>query len=174
MKDIPKKNGQTNFLSPTNGKLDQEEVIGNIVSFIREDHNGFYKLAIGTDSHAKESAEAKPKSVEFVTALVIHRKGYGGRYFWQKKIVDNIITLRSRIYMETMLSVNFAQQFIPELKMALTNGERYDLEIHIDVGEKGETREMIKEVVGIVVGNGFTAKTKPDSYGASVVADKHT
>jgi len=33
---------------------------------------------------------------------------------------------------------------------------------------------MIKEVVGMVTGNGFTAKTKPDSYGASKVADKHT
>jgi len=26
----------------------------------------------------------------------------------------------------------------------------------------------------MVTGNGFTAKTKPDSYGASKVADKHT
>jgi len=38
----------------------------------------------------------------------------------------------------------------------------------------GPTREMIKEVVGMVNGNGFTAKTKPESYGAFVVADKHT
>lgn len=36
------------------------------------------------------------------------------------------------------------------------------------------TREMIREVVGMVSGNGFTAKTKPESYGAFVVADKHT
>ena len=32
---------------------------------------------------------------------------------------------------------------------------------------------MIKEVVGMVTGNGFTAKTKPYSFGASTVADKH-
>ncbi|MBU3957376.1 ribonuclease H-like YkuK family protein, partial [Patescibacteria group bacterium] len=38
----------------------------------------------------------------------------------------------------------------------------------------GPTREMIKEVVGMVNGNGFVAKTKPESYGAFVVADKHT
>lgn len=163
------KNG---FFSPTSGKLGQEEVIAEIVRFIREDSDALYNLAIGTDSHGKE--DQGPRSVEFVTALVIHRKGYGGRYFWQKKTVDKVATLRDRIYMETMLSVNFAQHFIPDLKMALTNGEKYDLEIHIDVGEKGETRVMIKEVVGIVVGNGFTAKTKPDSYGASIVADKHT
>jgi len=31
----------------------------------------------------------------------------------------------------------------------------------------------IKEVVGMVTGNGFVAKTKPDAWGASTVADKH-
>lgn len=160
------------FYSPSAGIVSQARVIEDIVSFIKDDRKALYNLAIGTDSHSKE--DNKPRSVMFVTAIVIHRKGYGGRYFWQKKTVDKVATLRDRIYMETMLSVNFAQRFIPELKMALTNGEKYDLEIHIDVGEKGETRVMIKEVVGIVVGNGFTARTKPDSYGASIVADKHT
>lgn len=171
MRNGQSKNG-VQFFSPTVGRVNQEQVITDIVSFIRGDPDALYNLAIGTDSHSKE--DNGPRTVEFVIALVIHRRGYGGRYFWQKKVVERIATLRDRIYMETMLSVNFAQSFIPELKMALTNGEKYDLEIHIDVGEKGETRSMIKEVVGIVVGNGFTAKTKPDSYGASIVADKHT
>ncbi len=166
------KNG---FYSPSKGSIDEEQAIADIVAFIRQDKDAFYKLAIGTDSHGQDPANvSRSKTIEFVTAVVIHRKGYGGRYFWQKKTVDKISTLRERIYMETMLSVNFAQNFIPQLKMALTNGEKYDLEIHIDVGEKGETRTMIKEVVGIVVGSGFIAKTKPESYGASIVADKHT
>ena len=46
--------------------------------------------------------------------------------------------------------------------------------IHGYFGERGDTREMIKEVVGMVTGNGFVAKTKPEAYGASYVADKHT
>jgi len=33
---------------------------------------------------------------------------------------------------------------------------------------------MIKEVVGMVRGSGYNAKTKPDAYGASAVADRHT
>jgi len=33
---------------------------------------------------------------------------------------------------------------------------------------------MIREVVGMVNGNGFYARTKPDAYGATSVADKHT
>ena len=172
MKNGLKKNGNSSFFNPTVGKTDQENVIKSIDAFIREDRDALYNLAIGTDSHSRE--DQGPRSVEFVTAVVIHRRGFGGRYFWQKTTVDKIATLRDRIYKETMLSVDFAQSFIPELKMALTNGEKYDLEIHIDVGEKGETRTMIKEVVGIVVGSGFIAKTKPDSYSASIVADKHT
>ncbi|MGD0523344.1 MAG: ribonuclease H-like YkuK family protein, partial [Candidatus Microgenomates bacterium] len=43
-----------------------------------------------------------------------------------------------------------------------------------DVGPLGPTREMIREVVGMVNGNGFVAKTEPDSWGASKVADKYT
>jgi predicted RNase H-related nuclease YkuK (DUF458 family) len=33
---------------------------------------------------------------------------------------------------------------------------------------------MIKEVVGMVAGNGYRAKTKPESFGAFAVADKFT
>ena len=73
-----------------------------------------------------------------------------------------------------MESLNIAQDFLPKLNKRLNGHGHYQLEIHIDVGRAGETREMIKEVVGIVTGNGFTAITKPDSYGASKVADKHT
>ena len=74
-----------------------------------------------------------------------------------------------------MSSLNFALFFVPLLRKKL-NGHtpRYNLEIHIDVGEHGDTRDMIKEVVGMVTGNGFVAKTKPEAYGASYVADKHT
>ena len=49
-----------------------------------------------------------------------------------------------------------------------------ELEIHVDVGQRGETRAMIKEVAGMITGFGFSCKTKPDSFGASHVADKHT
>ena len=71
------------------------------------------------------------------------------------------------------MSLDCAQLIVPEIRK-LISPAKYDLEIHIDVGPLGPTREMIREVVGMVNGNGFTAKTKPDSWGASKVADKHT
>ena len=90
--------------------------------------------------------------------------------------VKGIEALREcdKIYLETLISVETAKVFVPKLKTSLNGNGHYALEIHIDVGEAGPTREMIKEVVGIVQGNGFTPKTKPESYGASSVADKHT
>lgn len=144
-----------------------------IVSFLREEPEASYSLVIGTDSQERKINGSS--EIDFVTAIVAHRRGYGGRYFWQKVKKQKSPTLRDKIYTETLLSLKLAQFLVPKVKERL-NGQifKYDLEIHIDVGERGPTREMIKEVVGIVNGNGFCAKTKPDSYGAYVVADKHT
>lgn len=159
------------FISPTRGKITVEEMVEELVRFMREEQDYFYSLVIGTDSKSGKP-DAREK-INFVTAVVIHRKGKGGRYFWQKNKVEKIGSLRDKIYNETLLSLQLAEKLVPEFTKRL-NGERYKLEIHIDVGNIGPTREMIKEVVGMVNGNGFTAKTKPESYGAFVIADKHT
>jgi len=70
------------------------------------------------------------------------------------------------------MSLDIAEKIVPKIRKKVSPA-KYDLEIHIDVGPLGPTREMIREVVGMVNGNGFTAKTKPESWGASSVADKH-
>ena len=159
------------FVSPSKGKLTLGEVIGEITAYLEEEPERQYRLIIGTDSHNS----TKDHRADFVTAVVIHRIGRGGRYFWSKKKRANIVTLRDKIYTETLLSLDLAQKLVPKLQAYLKPGNGgYELEIHIDVGEIGPTREMIREVVGMVVGNGFKAKTKPDSYGASTVADRYT
>lgn len=156
--------------------IDQAEVIKKIKLFLEDDPQASYSLVIGTDSHEKQGTpEGKAKTINLVTAVVVHRKGFGGRYFWKRKQQGNIYTLRDKIYAETLESLDFARKFVPVLKKQL-NGKLpdYNLEIHVDVGQHGETREMIKEIVGMVTGHGFIAKTKPHSYAASYVADKHT
>jgi predicted RNase H-related nuclease YkuK (DUF458 family) len=162
------------FNSTTFGKLALPDTIFQIRAFLEEDPNAQYSLVIGSDSHEKGDHKGK-HSLNVVTAIIVHRRGFGGRYFWKRKTVDNIHSLREKIYAETLESLSFATDFVPLLKKAL-NGKApiYDLEIHVDVGNGGDTREMIKEVVGMVTGNGFVAKTKPEAYGASYVADKHT
>ena len=107
--------------------------------------------------------------------MLFRSKGFGGQYFWRRQTVKNIHNLREKIYTETLASLNFATIFVPLFRKHLNGKEpNYNLEIHVDVGEHGDTREMIKDVVGMVTGNGFVAKTKPYAYAASYVADKHT
>jgi predicted RNase H-related nuclease YkuK (DUF458 family) len=164
------------FISHTHGKTSVSEMIAIIKSFIDEDPNHNYKLVIGTDSHEKKSIDSlknTTKEIALVTAVVLHRSGFGGKYFWLKQKPKQIHSLREKIKEETNASLLFALSFVPELQKTL-NGQSPKLEIHLDVGSKGETREMINEVVGMITGNGFEAKTKPYSYGASKVADKHT
>ncbi|MEK7534344.1 MAG: ribonuclease H-like YkuK family protein [Patescibacteria group bacterium] len=161
--------------SITHGSVKIYEAIKIIKMFLDEDPSADYSLVIGTDSHEKNTAKNKTKVISLVTAILVHRRGFGGKYFWKRKEVENIHTLREKIYVETMSSINFASKFVPLLKKTL-NGRtpKYNLEIHIDVGEHGDTRDMIKEVVGMVTGNGYVAKTKPEAYGATYIADKHT
>lgn len=162
------------FHSPTHGDLALIDAIDLIKSFLEEDNEAKYSLIIGTDSHEKMDTNGK-KMINLVTAVVVYRAGSGGKYFWTKRNHYNIHTLRDKIYAETMESLNFATDFVPQFQKALNgNSPIYDLEIHVDVGEHGKTRDMIKEIVGMVTGNGFVAKTKPYAYGASYVADKHT
>lgn len=162
------------FENITHGILSIDETLELIKKFLEEEPSAEYSLVIGTDSHEKTD-DNNTKKINLVTAVLVHRKGFGGRYFWKRNYVSNVYTLREKIYAETMTSLNFAGIFVPLLKKRL-NGQfpKYNLEIHIDIGEHGDSREMIKEVVGMVTGNGFVAKTKPEAYGATYVADKHT
>ena len=164
------------FQSHTHGILTISEIIEKIKNFLEEKPNSEYSLVIGTDSHEKRVSERKTGStINLVTAILIHRKGFGGKYFWRRKEQKNIHSLREKIYAETLESLTFAAIFVPLFKKSLNgHSPNYKLEIHVDVGEHGDTREMIKEVVGMVTGYGYVAKTKPDAYAASYVADKHT
>lgn len=163
----------TGFHSATHGDVDLSEIVILIKTFLEDDPNSEYSLVIGTDS--QERIDNNKKTLNIISAIIVHRKGQGGKYFWQRKKVTNIITLRQKIYAETLTSLDLATQFVPLLKKTLNgNSPTYFLEIHVDVGEHGATRDMIKEVVGMVTGNGFVAKTKPEAYGASYIADKHT
>lgn len=158
------------FVSPTKGVMSNSKMVKDIAEFVDEEPDSFYSLIIGTDSQTrKTNGESQ---IDYVTAIVIHRKGRGARYYWRKEKHDKIPVLRDKIYTETLMSLDVAQKIVPKVRKYISPA-KYDFEIHIDVGPLGPTREMIREVVGMVNGNGFVAKTKPESWGASSVADKH-
>jgi len=158
------------FHSPTKGRLQLAKVIREISDFVSQDSQDKYQLIVGTDSNGDKRAD-------FVTAVIVYRVGRGGRYFWKRTNGHKVYhTIRDRIYKEVTLSLETAQDLLAQLKSLLedSQGLNCDFQIHIDVGQNGPTREMIKEVVGMVRGNGFKAKIKPASYAASHVADRYT
>jgi len=155
------------FHSPTHGKLTLPQIIDSITAFIRNAPDYQYHIIIGTDSQNYNG-----KGIDFVTALVVHRVGGGGIYFWKSYNQKRPYSLKEKIYEEALASLDFANNFIYHLKEAPELLE-IGLEIHVDVGENGKTKEIISEVVAMIKGNGYSVKTKPESFGASTVADRH-
>ena len=155
------------FNSASGVKFNIYQVIQEITGFINLDKERTYKLIIGTDS----DLNANKKTADFVTAIVIQRVGNGGRYFWRHVKFFPVYNLHNRILQEVLFSLEVAKNTLLALKNS--NGPEFQLEIHIDVGEKGETKTMIQELVGIIRANNFEPKIKPESYAASKVADRH-
>ena len=158
------------FISPTRGEVSISKMVEEIAGFVDEEPASFYRLIIGTDSQARRNNGKS--EIDYVTAVVVHRIGRGARYYWKKEKKSKIPVLRDKIYTETLMSLDAAQEIVPSIRETISP-TKYDFEIHIDVGPLGPTRDMIKEVVGMVNGSGYEARTKPESWGASSVADKH-
>ncbi len=155
------------YNSPTYGEVDLEKLKKIISSYMAQDNKAKYEVVVGSDSQ-----KVKKDSYDFVSALIVHRVGFGGIYFWKREILERKISLKERIYREATMSLETSENFIYFFKV---NGiSKYDIQIHVDIGHNGETRDMITEVVGMIRGNGYDVKIKPDSYGASKVADRYT
>ncbi|HDI11311.1 MAG TPA: hypothetical protein ENF77_03180 [Candidatus Acetothermia bacterium] len=154
------------FHNPTVGPLSFPEVVREIVAMIRGAPNAAYEIVIGTDSQTYHGV------ADYVSAIVVHRLGKGGRYFWKRLRERAPKTLRERIWREAWLSYELARKLLAALQKQEILG--FHIEIHVDVGRAGRTRELVEEVVGMIRGGGFDVRTKPEAYAASTVADKHT
>jgi uncharacterized protein len=149
------------------------EVLAAIKAYINVHPESNYEIVIGSDSEA-----ALKGSALFATAVVVRRIGNGGIHFWTGH-QEKFYSFRDRIWREAILSITLAQEFRTLLREEL--GEEMLWEgriefkcIHLDVGEDGPTRELVDGLSGMVKGYGFIPVIKPYSYGAFVVADRHT
>lgn len=155
------------YNSPTYGSIDQAQLAARMSGFVLHNTDRDYRLIIGSDSLPNGDGQ-----VYLVTAIVLHRVGNGGIYFWRRRLSAKLHSLRDRMYAEALASIGMAQRLesVADLKPLLRN----NIEIHVDVGEDGPTRDMIQELVGMIIAHGYEAKTKPESFAASKVADRHT
>jgi predicted RNase H-related nuclease YkuK (DUF458 family) len=157
---------ETQFNSSLGLKLSAEQVVKEIIRFMRDDTERRYKITIGTDSEKYDGGMA-----DFVTAVVVHRVGNGGRYFWRRVGMAKVHTLHNRIIQEVLLSIDVAKEVLLYLKNL--EAPAFAFEIHVDIGENGKTKSMLQEVVGMIRAYNFEARTKPESYAATKVADRH-
>ncbi len=154
------------FYSPAGKLYSYETLLKEVILFIKSDPEKHYKIIIGTDS-------ANHGTTDFVSAIVIYRVGHGGRFFWRRITSKNKIdNLRNRIYQEVMMSLKLAGEVL--FNISQNKELKFDFEVHVDIGSKGDTKEMLQEIIGMVRGSGFEVRTKPESYGASKVADRYT
>ncbi|MBI2052912.1 MAG: ribonuclease H-like YkuK family protein [Candidatus Ryanbacteria bacterium] len=153
--------------------LSLQDIMEEIEKYIARYPDASYEIVIGSDSQRELKGLAS-----FVTAIVVRRIGNGGIHFWARR-KERSATLRDRIWREALLSITLAQELRSLMKEKIGEeifwaGKVEFRCIHIDVGENGPTKYFIDGIAGMVKGYGFVPVIKPDSYGASVVADRHT
>ncbi len=154
------------FNSSVGIKFNISQISQEVSRFMSEDKNRRYKVIIGSDSDGHNE-----EKIDFITAIVVHRVGNGGRYFWRRTELPKFHTLRDRIIQEVLLSIEAAKEILTVLKKF--GLPEFDFEIHVDVGENGKTKALIQEVIGMIRAYNFEARTKPESYAATKVADRH-
>lgn len=151
----------TGFRTAKGIKLSKDNLIREIVNFILENKNYKYKILVGTDS------EKQKDRIEFISVIVIHRVGYGARYFW-KRSYSSSMDLYSRLWQEALFSLEISKELLKNLINPLID---FYFEVHLDVGVNGKSQSVIKELINLIKGHGFQVKVKPESFAATKIAD---
>ncbi|NTU46827.1 hypothetical protein HGA88_04345 [Candidatus Roizmanbacteria bacterium] len=155
------------YNSPTYGKVPLERLKDVVFDYMSKDTTSSYKIIVGSDSQ-----KVVNNVYDFVNAIVIHRVGSGGIYFWLRTVVTQTMSLKERMYREATMSLETSEKLVELFKEK--GILRYNIEIHVDIGNNGKTRVLINELTAMIRGSGYEVKIKPDSFGASKVADKYT
>ena len=133
--------------------------IPDILQFVRDASRDGQAVHVGTDSLQSG------RFTQFVTVVVILTPKKGGRVAYRRAVVPRIASLRERLLREVWESVDLGLQFSPIVKGELT--------VHIDANPvvSHKSSQYVHELVGLVVGQGFKALIKPESWAATHAAD---
>jgi predicted RNase H-related nuclease YkuK (DUF458 family) len=171
------------FHNSQHSRMTFDEMFSEMLSFIRKEPTYSYQLIVGTDSQVTTRTLSQ-------TGVVLRKwddqsnMGRGAFGCLRTYIVPRRITsLREKISMETSLSEEVACLFTTEkigqivdiLLPYVDRGANFKGNcIHLDIGEFGATRELIKEMTARIRSLGFEPEIKPESYVASGYANHHT
>ena len=151
------------FQSKTYGELTQDQCFSFIGDKIRNAPDDTYRLYVGTDSRLHQ------RDTKVVPVIVLYKVGTGGIYFANIINTGKFHSLRERMYYEASQSIELGKDLMEYL---FENDLDFRITIDIDIGKKGKTSELIAELVGYAVAEGFEVRIKPDSMAASTVADR--
>ncbi|MFJ5963604.1 ribonuclease H-like YkuK family protein [Bacillus sp. NPDC093026] len=165
------------FYNLTEDHLAFSDVIIRMKDFILKDPRSVYVLSIGTDSQVNQ------KVTKFMTAVHLHRIGKGAWGCLTQEVVSRPVqSLREKISLETAFSQKVCADILDGPLTELTDlllpfaeeGADLRFEVHLDIGKKGSTKELIQEMTGMITALGIEAKIKPDSYAAFCYANRYT
>lgn len=133
---------------------------------LRETGLSPFRLIVGTDSQP-----TLPIRFETVVALVTPT---GIRAYNRRLATMGPMALTERMLTETAMSLMVADAICADLAGRGMTISHTDVEIHADVGTRGDSRQALRDAAGMVTGAGFGLKVKPDAWVASRVADRLT
>ena len=129
--------------SITYGEIGFNQVCDKIRVYTEKDIQSEYVISVGTDSQSVNGV------TRMVSVISVIRKTKGGIFFYDIRNVKKIYDLRQKLYTETLYSVELALKVMDFIKKNHINAS---FEVHIDMGNNGETNNLIKEIKGWVVG----------------------
>jgi len=151
------------YKSVTYGLLTEEQVFNKIVTeLLSKQHT--YEISVGTDSQVHNQTKV-------ATAIVLHRVGKGAIYFVDITEAPRFHTLRDRMWHEANTSVSLVKRLTEHF---FDWNLDYNITIHLDLGEDGLSKTVIKEITGYITAEGLTYTIKPYAGTASVVADRYS
>ena len=120
---------------------------------------------LGQELHIGCDSLQTGRFTQYVTVVVVHTPGKGGRVIYTREVVPRITSLRERLFGEVWRSIQVAMDLSPIISGPLS--------VHIDANtdEKYMSSRYVQELTGLVMGQGFKAVLKPESWAATHTAD---
>lgn len=154
-----------NFKNANGKECSFEDIFNRIKEYKAEFPDNEYRMYISTDSQVFGIHRTT-----YVSAIAIHRVGKGAIYFFKKFNFPEKHHIFQRLLKETADSVDLVQTLMTLKIEELIPFE--NIEIHIDVGENGKSREVLPSCTGYCEGLGFKWKVKPGAA-AIYISDRH-
>lgn len=158
------------FHTGSGQKLEFEEIPKVLLNFYRNHESDNVSIIIGTDSQ-------NFSDTKMVSVIAVVAEGHGGIFFYEISHINLIRNVSLKLQTETAASLELAQKLVDLLESSSEYVQMFadcPLSIHVDAGnsDKGKTKALIPELVGWIKASGYDAKTKPESFVASTIADR--